>query len=94
MKLTHDRQKWIQYSCRDSLVTWMVYRKLEENLKNMVWKVSVVFSIMSCQSGKNMMDFYQEHIIAFGELLTDMERKGIMVDKVEVSYWLNLSRMN
>jgi len=39
---------------------------------------------MDWQHGKNLFDFYFGYWRPFGELLTDMERNGVMVDKVRI----------
>ena len=39
----------------------------------------LVLSYLLSLQGKNMYDFYQQHLVAYGEVLTDMEREGIQV---------------
>ncbi len=34
---------------------------------------------MHVNQGKSMYDFYTQHLVAYGEVLTDMEREGIQV---------------
>jgi DNA polymerase I-like protein with 3'-5' exonuclease and polymerase domains len=63
------RTKWIKYSCYDAEGTWLLREKLQEMLENTKW-----------QQGKNMFDYYEMFMRAFGEVLTDMERRGIRVD--------------
>ena len=63
------RPKWIEYSCYDAQGTYRLREKLEERLKDMKW-----------QKGKNLFDYYFMHMRPFGEVLTDMERRGIRVD--------------
>lgn len=73
------RGKWIDYSCKDAKGTWLIRKKLQTMLENMSWFES-----------KNLYDYYVMHMRPFGEVLTDMERRGIRVDardylaKVEV----------
>lgn len=67
------RDKWIEYSSRDALATWEVYDKLSARLLKHNWVVG------ETKLG-NMMDYYNNYLLNFGELLTDMERNGIMVD--------------
>lgn len=63
------RSKWIMYSCYDSEGTWLLRKKLQELLEEMPWLRQ-----------KNLYDYYVMHMRKFGEVLTDMERRGIRVD--------------
>lgn len=63
------RPEWIQYSVYDAKGTWLLYRQLESRLRRMDW-----------QHGKNLFHFYHDYWRPFGELLTEMERNGVMVD--------------
>jgi hypothetical protein len=63
------RQSWIKYSCYDAEGTWLLREELQKRLEKMSW----------CR-GKNLYDYYQMHMRPFGEVLTDMERRGIRVD--------------
>jgi DNA polymerase-1 len=67
------RERWIQYSCRDAKSTWELRHVLQEKLKMERWTESDGGS-------KNMYDYYFMHMRPFGEVLTDMERRGIRVD--------------
>ena len=73
------RPAWIEYSAFDAEGTWLLREELQKRLENMSW----------CQ-GKNLYEYYEMHMRPFGEVLTDMERRGIRVDakdylaKVEV----------
>lgn len=64
------RQKFIDYSCYDALGTWNLHAKLKQLLKEMSW----------LSSDTNMYDYYWSNMREFGEVLTDMERRGIRVD--------------
>lgn len=69
------REDWIEYSAKDAIATWLVYRNLESKLTKQKWSAN----------GNNrqlgtMMDFYRHYLCDFGELLTDMEAVGIKVD--------------
>ena len=66
------RLQWIVYSAYDAEGTWLLRAKLEALLKEMPWV-----------DGKNMFDYYWMHMRRFGEVLTDMERRGINVDAKE-----------
>jgi len=63
------REKWIMYSAYDAEGTWLIRKKLQEELEKMTWL-----------RGKNLYDYYDTNMRAFGEVLTDMERRGIRVD--------------
>jgi 3'-5' exonuclease len=63
------REKFIQYSCYDAKGTWNLHEKLIDLLKQLVWIENA-----------NMYDYYWANMRPFGEVLTDMERRGIRVD--------------
>eukprot|EP01132_Coremiostelium_polycephalum_P002672 gene2672-3315_t len=62
-------QNWIEYSSRDAELTWKLSENLHLKLMDMVWT-----------EGTTMWDFYQLMWRPFGQLLTDMERRGMKVD--------------
>lgn len=63
------RIQWIIYSTYDAEGTWLLREKLQELLQGMRWR-----------GEKNLYDYYVMHMRPFGEVLTDMERRGIRVD--------------
>lgn len=63
------RAKWIKYSCYDAQGTWMIREELAKRLRKMSWI-----------NKTNLYDYYWMHMRPFGEVLTDMERRGIRVD--------------
>eukprot|EP00523_Entomoneis_sp_CCMP467_P000343 CAMPEP_0168747238 /NCGR_PEP_ID=MMETSP0724-20121128/15558_1 /TAXON_ID=265536 /ORGANISM="Amphiprora sp., Strain CCMP467" /LENGTH=1095 /DNA_ID=CAMNT_0008795031 /DNA_START=259 /DNA_END=3546 /DNA_ORIENTATION=- len=63
------REKWILYSAYDAHATFKLREELQNRLEGMKWI-----------RGKNMWDYYSMHMRPFGEVLTDMERRGIRVD--------------
>ena len=63
------RAKWIAYSAYDAEGTWLIREELEKRLRRMDWL-----------KGRNLYEFYAMYLVPFGELLTDMERRGIRVD--------------
>ena len=69
------RDKWIAYSALDAIATWKVREALEKRLKMMPWKVEDSTRLLG-----NMFEYYQEYLLPFGELLTDIEKIGIKVD--------------
>ena len=68
----HFRAEWIKYSCYDAEGTWLLRLNLQQLLQNTKW-----------QQGKNLFEYYEMFMRVFGEVLTDMERRGIRVDAKE-----------
>lgn len=64
------RSKFIDYSCDDAEGTWNLHMKLVQKLKDKEWKTT----------GTDLYDYYWHNMREFGEVLTDMERRGIRVD--------------
>lgn len=69
------RQRWIEYSATDAFATHGIYTELRSLLEKAPWLVGDGNRLGS------MFDFYERYLRDFGELLTDMERIGIKVDK-------------
>mmetsp|Transcript_24500 Transcript_24500/g.55961 ORF Transcript_24500/g.55961 Transcript_24500/m.55961 type:complete len:859 (+) Transcript_24500:1720-4296(+) len=63
------RENWIIYSCYDAQCTWYLHSKLRNLLQKMSWV-----------KGHNLYDYYWSFLRDFGEVLTDMERRGIRVN--------------
>jgi len=63
------RKSWILYSAYDAEGTWLLQQKLADLLQKKAWK-----------EGYNLFDYYWTFLRHFGEVLTDMERRGIRVD--------------
>jgi DNA polymerase-1 len=63
------RTSWIQYSCYDAEGTWLLREELQTRLERLPW----------CR-GKTLYDYYQMYMRPFGQVLTDMERRGIHVN--------------
>lgn len=74
------RDKWIEYSVKDAIATWYIHEKLVQNLANMQWCVNDKPLVDANNNMCSMLDFYNEYLLDFGDLLTDMERNGIKVD--------------
>jgi DNA polymerase-1 len=64
------RSEWIGYSVYDAQGTWLLYENLRRRLEGMDW-----------QAGQTLFRYYKQYWRPFGELLTDMEREGIRVEK-------------
>jgi hypothetical protein len=65
-----SRENWIRYSAFDAKSTYNLYMVLKERLLNMPWVQDL-----------NLMDYYHMHMRPFGELLTDLERRGMLIAK-------------
>lgn len=63
------RSKWIRYSCFDAEGTWLIRLELEKRLRMQPW-----------QGTDSLFTYYWMHMRPFGEVLTDMERRGVRVD--------------
>ncbi|OMO74407.1 hypothetical protein CCACVL1_16732 [Corchorus capsularis] len=72
-----ERMLWISYSAFDAISTLKLYESLKSKLSSMAW----VFDGKPV-SGKCMYDFYGEYWQPFGELLVNMEREGMLVDRM------------
>ena len=64
------RESWIKYSAMDAKSTYNLYQHLKKELLKVGWIRQM-----------NMMQYYQLHMRPFGELLTDLERRGMLVAK-------------
>jgi DNA polymerase-1 len=64
------RKNFITYSCYDAVGTWKLHEKLKAMLEAMQWVSDTT----------NMYHYYWDNMREFGEVLTDMERRGIRVD--------------
>ena len=65
------RDKWIQYSCYDAQGTWMLHQHLQEKLSEIPWQTK----------DHSLYQYYFTYMREFCTVLTDMERRGIYVDK-------------
>ena len=74
------RGKFICYAAYDAKATWQVREYLARELENQQWE-PIIASHSAKPNFDNMLDFYLEYMVPFGELLTDMEKVGIFVDK-------------
>lgn len=66
------RAKWLEYSCYDAQGTWVVRDKLQKLLEEMEW-----------YRDESLWHYYWRHMRPFGEVLTDMERRGVRVNARE-----------
>eukprot|EP00536_Pseudo-nitzschia_multiseries_P000650 jgi/Psemu1/249814/estExt_Genewise1Plus.C_80101 len=64
------RENFIAYSCYDAVGTWNLHQRLVQLLKKMDW----------ISKDTNLYDYYWTNMREFGEVLTDMERRGVRVD--------------
>ncbi|EOY12450.1 Polymerase gamma 2 isoform 1 [Theobroma cacao] len=72
-----ERKLWISYSALDAISTLRLYESLKSKLSSMSW----VFDGKPV-SGKSMYHFYEEYWQPFGELLVNLEREGMLVDRI------------
>ena len=68
------RARWISYSAFDAEGTWLLHEKLKELLQQVNWHIDENKKMYT------LYDYYWLHMRPFGEVLTDMERRGIRVD--------------
>eukprot|EP00559_Dactyliosolen_fragilissimus_P004872 CAMPEP_0184867672 /NCGR_PEP_ID=MMETSP0580-20130426/27461_1 /TAXON_ID=1118495 /ORGANISM="Dactyliosolen fragilissimus" /LENGTH=1087 /DNA_ID=CAMNT_0027368095 /DNA_START=373 /DNA_END=3636 /DNA_ORIENTATION=+ len=66
------RENWITYSAYDAEGTWLLHETLKKRLTKIPWF-----------ENKNLYEYYELHMRKFGEVLTDMERRGIRVNAME-----------
>lgn len=64
------RRNFVIYSCYDAVGTWQLHSHLTKLLQKMEW----------IGGGTTLYDYYFDNMREFGEVLTDMERRGIEVD--------------
>ena len=74
-----SRCGWIDYSAYDAEATWELWNALERRLKKLSCSIDK-FVVESLGNGEfTMWDFYKRYWRPFGELLTSMERNGVLV---------------
>lgn len=76
LQLCEDQQvqsAWIRYSVFDTLATWKLHKALVGKLKGLPWKPSIGM-------GGSMMDFYEKIWQPFGEVLAEIEERGVRID--------------
>ena len=73
-----ERQPWICYSSLDSISTLKLYKSLISKLSKMRW-------IIDGKHMGNMLDFYRNYWLPFGQLLVQMETEGMLVDRAYLS---------
>jgi len=66
------RSRWILYSAYDAESTYKLYHVLKSKLQQMDWI-----------QGDSLFEYYHSNMRKFGEVLTDMERRGIRVNAVD-----------
>ena len=64
------RENFVRYSAFDAKSTYNLYMYLRDKLMDMAWI-----------RDWNLMDYYHMHMRPFGELLTDLERRGMLIAK-------------
>lgn len=69
-----DRDLWICYSALDSISTGRLFESLKKKLEARDW-------VCNGKKYGNMFEFYQKLWCPFGELLVQMEREGMYVNR-------------
>mmetsp|Transcript_24591 Transcript_24591/g.80380 ORF Transcript_24591/g.80380 Transcript_24591/m.80380 type:complete len:825 (-) Transcript_24591:45-2519(-) len=79
------RERWIDYSALDAQATWYLRNALEGKLRGEPSKACAELgkheSFVPCAT---LWDFYQRYTLPFGNILTDMESEGMLVDRVQL----------
>ena len=79
------RHRWIDYSSLDAQATWLLRESLECKLRNMPVEACRYLSANKhFKTSSTMWDFYTQNWLPFGEILVDMERNGMLVDKEQL----------
>lgn len=73
--------KWIEYSAYDSKSTLELYEALKARLEATECTMDAAIVRDVHPDGYNMWGFYQRYWRPFGELLTDMEKEGMLVNR-------------
>jgi len=77
-----SRDMWIEYSALDAQATWFLRESLEAKLRGMSCEAcSILTSKPGFRKCTTLWDFYTFYLAEFGNLLTQMERNGLRVDK-------------
>ena len=67
--------RFIEYSARDAISTFQVAQQLHDKLlPSQTW-------VVDDKVIGTMREFYSRYLLTFGDLLTDMERIGILIDE-------------
>ncbi|CCI46021.1 unnamed protein product [Albugo candida] len=74
------RKRWIRYSVFDAESTWFLHRVLRHKLQRTHW-IEDADVLTGQQVNRSMYEFYLKYLVPFGECLTDIERKGMHVDR-------------
>lgn len=75
------RCKWISYSAYDAKATWQLSQALQAKLKIMKCEMDPALQPLEMGRCRNMWEMYKDFWRPFGELLTDMEKEGMMVNR-------------
>ena len=77
-----QRDKWIEYSALDAQATWFLRESLEAKLRGMSCEACpILASKPGYRKCVTLWDFYTFYLAEFGNLLTQMDRNGLLVDK-------------
>lgn len=81
-----SRDRWIEYSALDAQATWFLRESLEAKLRGMSCEAcSILAGKPGFRKCVTLWDFYTFYLADFGNLLTQMERNGLLVDKAHLA---------
>ncbi len=75
------RSGWINYSAFDAKSTHQLYQCLSQQLCDTACNPDPAIHETLGLGAYNMLDFYNDYWRPFGELLTDMEKLGMLVNR-------------
>ena len=78
---------WINYSAFDAKATHQLYTSLSQQLQRTACDPDPAIAQALGISRITMMDFYRKFWLPFGELLTDMEKEGMLVNR-----WISIAQ--
>mmetsp|Transcript_59545 Transcript_59545/g.128842 ORF Transcript_59545/g.128842 Transcript_59545/m.128842 type:complete len:1131 (-) Transcript_59545:78-3470(-) len=77
------RELWISYSVLDSVATWHLQKELRRRLSGLEWVDSLRDD--PCGERRTMADYYDTVWRSFGEVLVDMEERGMYLDLAKLN---------
>jgi len=77
-----QRAKFACYAAYDAKATWELRATLASRLQAQSWE-PIIDAHNAEPRCADMLDFYKEYMLPFGELLTDMEKDGVYVDAAD-----------
>jgi DNA polymerase I len=76
-----SRDRWIEYAALDAMATWFLRESLEAKLRGISCDACPILSRKTqYKKSTTLWDFYTKYTRPFGDLLTQMESNGMLVD--------------